>query len=152
MAAPRYCACFPVCFLSQNHRMVEAGRELWKSSGPTALPRKGHQSFVLSTAALTEHIITSNHIIHERYLFECSTLYIVLSTRETHIFYFTSITASKRSLSIFLTFVVVNKHVLVINHVNLSLLPLVHCILIYFDEGLERFESYTELWYLDSFN
>lgn len=27
---------------SENHRVVEAGRDYWKSSGPTALLRRGH--------------------------------------------------------------------------------------------------------------
>jgi len=28
--------------LSQNHRTVRAGRDLWRSSGPAPLPKQGH--------------------------------------------------------------------------------------------------------------
>ena len=33
---------FGIVSLSQNHRMVRIGRDLWRSSGPTRLPKQSH--------------------------------------------------------------------------------------------------------------
>ena len=38
--------CLLSCFESQNHRMVEVGRDLWRSSGPTPVLKQGHLELV----------------------------------------------------------------------------------------------------------
>lgn len=39
-----------ILFSPQKHRTVEAGGDLWKSFGPTPLPKQGHLELVVQEA------------------------------------------------------------------------------------------------------
>ena len=39
---PHSCICLRSMRISQNPRMAEVGRDLWRSSGPTPLLKQGH--------------------------------------------------------------------------------------------------------------
>ena len=44
---------FPMGKAAQNHRIVEVGRDLWRSSGPTTLLKQGHLEQVVQDCVQT---------------------------------------------------------------------------------------------------